>query len=111
NFGSGMTGGLAYVIRTEVEDVLHRDFVNPVELESKEEAWVRRVLEEHVHFTGSPRAIRLLARRGPLPLVRVQPVHSQASVEATWQLVLGNLKQPVRAVEAAEAPLAARVHA
>ena len=27
NFGSGMTGGLAYVLRAEAEDVLHREFV------------------------------------------------------------------------------------
>ena len=26
NFGSGMTGGLAYVLRAEAEDVLHREF-------------------------------------------------------------------------------------
>jgi glutamate synthase (ferredoxin) len=92
NFGSGMTGGLAYVLRAESEDVLHRDFVSLAELDSDEQTWLRRTLEEHVHFTASPRAARLLSRRGALPLVRVQPVHFQGTVEATWNPVLAQFK-------------------
>ncbi len=91
NFGSGMTGGLAYVLRAEVEDVLNRDFVGVHEVDAAEEAWLRRVLEEHVHFTGSPRASRLLSRRNGLPFVRVQPVHLQATVADTWKPVLARL--------------------
>src|SRR6201993_4378533 len=53
NFGSGMTGGLAYVLRAEADDVLHKDFVVLHELEAQEEGWLRRVLEEHLYFTGS----------------------------------------------------------
>ena len=92
NFGSGMTGGLAYVLRAEAEDMLHRDFVTLAELDSDEENWLRRTLEEHVHFTASPRAARLLSRRGVLPLVRVQPIHFQGTVEATWSPILAQLK-------------------
>jgi glutamate synthase (ferredoxin) len=88
NFGSGMTGGLAYVLRAEAEDVLHRDFVALSGIETAEENWLRRALEEHVHFTSSPRAARLLSRRGALPLVRVQPVHFQGTLEATWSPIL-----------------------
>src|SRR6201993_4725337 len=77
NFGSGMTGGLAYVLRTEAEDVLHREFVATHDIDAEEESSLRRVLEEHVYFTGSPRASRLLSRRNGLPFVRVQPVHFQ----------------------------------
>jgi glutamate synthase (ferredoxin) len=91
NFGSGMTGGLAYVLRAEVEDVLNRDFVGVHEVDAEEEAWLRRVLEEHVHFTSSPRASRLLSRRNGLPFVRVQPVHLQATVADTWKPVLARL--------------------
>jgi glutamate synthase domain-containing protein 2/glutamate synthase domain-containing protein 1/glutamate synthase domain-containing protein 3 len=91
NFGSGMTGGLAYVLRAEVEDVLNRDFVDIHEIDAEEEAWLRRVLEEHVQFTGSPRASRLLSRRDGLPFVRVQPVHLQATVADTWKPVLARL--------------------
>jgi glutamate synthase domain-containing protein 3 len=91
NFGSGMTGGLAYVLRAEVEDVLNRDFVGVHEVDAEEESWLRRVLEEHVHFTGSPRASRLLSRRNGMPFVRVQPVHLQATVADTWKPVLARL--------------------
>ncbi len=91
NFGSGMTGGLAYVLRAEVEDVLNRDFVGVHEIDAEEEGWLRRVLEEHVQFTSSPRASRFLSRRNGLPFVRVQPVHLQATVADTWKPVLARL--------------------
>jgi glutamate synthase domain-containing protein 2/glutamate synthase domain-containing protein 1/glutamate synthase domain-containing protein 3 len=93
NFGSGMTGGLAYVLRAEADEVLHREFVTVAELDSNEESWLRRILEEHLHFTASPRATRLLSRRTPLPFVRVQPVHFQGTIEDTWKPVLARLKQ------------------
>src|SRR5271156_6821988 len=93
NFGSGMTGGLAYVVRAEADEVLHRDFVAIHDIDSEEEASLRRVLEEHLHLTGSPRASRLLSRRNGLPFVRVQPVHLQASIADTWRPVLARFKQ------------------
>jgi glutamate synthase domain-containing protein 3 len=92
NFGSGMTGGLAYVLRGEAEDVLHRDFVKLTEADSEEQDWLRRALEEHLYFTKSPRAARLLSRRGSLPLMRVQPVHFQGTVEATWKPALAQFR-------------------
>jgi len=92
NFGSGMTGGLAYVLRAEAEDVLHRDFVTVEEVTGAEDVWLRRVLEEHLDRTGSPRAARLLSRRGHLPMLRVQPIHLQGTIESTWQPVLAKLK-------------------
>ena len=92
NFGSGMTGGLAYVMRAEAEDVLHREFVALADVEAEEQLWLRRVLEAHQHLTASPRAARLLSRKGPLPLVRVQPVHFQGTIADTWKPVLGRLR-------------------
>jgi len=38
-----------------------------------------------VRFTASPRAARLLSRREALPLLRVQPLHFQGTIEATWR--------------------------
>jgi glutamate synthase domain-containing protein 2/glutamate synthase domain-containing protein 3 len=93
NFGSGMTGGLAYVLRAEADEVLHREFVTINNIEADEELWLRRVLEEHLHFTASPRASRLLSRKNGLPFVRVQPVHFQGSIADTWKPVLARLKQ------------------
>jgi len=92
NFGSGMTGGLAYVLRAEADEVLHREFVAIHDIDHEEVASLRRVLEEHLHFTGSPRASRLLSRRNGLPFVRVQPVHLQASIADTWKPVLARFK-------------------
>src|ERR1700676_1795697 len=91
SFGSGMTGGLAYVLRAEAHHVLHRDFVALSEIDTQEEAWLRTVLEEHLRLTSSPRAARLLSRRGTLPLVRVQPVHFQGTIADTWKPVLERL--------------------
>src|SRR5882724_5061215 len=103
NFGSGMTGGLAYILRAEAEDVLHREFVSVEEITSKEYAWLRRTLREHLDRTGSPRAARLLSRRGPLPMVRVQPIHLQGTVQSTWEPVLANLKPELISVADSEA--------
>jgi glutamate synthase domain-containing protein 3 len=93
NFGSGMTGGLAYVLRAEVEDVLHREFVAVADTDADEQLWLRSVLQAHQHLTASPRAARLLSRRGALPLVRVQPVHFQGTVANTWRPVLERLQR------------------
>jgi glutamate synthase (ferredoxin) len=93
NFGSGMTGGLSYVLRGEADEVLHRDFVAFAEVTGDEENWLRRVLEEHAHFTHSPRAARILSRRGAFPLLRIQPVHFQGTVAATWEPILAGLSR------------------
>jgi len=87
-----MTGGLAYVLRPEAEDVLHRDFVIVEEITSSEDAWLRRILREHEDRTASPRAARLLSRRGALPMLRVQPIHLQGTVHSTWEPVLARLR-------------------
>ncbi len=92
NFGSGMTGGLAYVLRAEASEVLHRDFVDLLDIDSDEERWLRRVLHEHVRLTSSPRALRLLSRTAALPLLRVQPVHFQGAIHAAWNPVLTKLE-------------------
>ena len=106
NFGSGMTGGLAYVMRAEARDVLHAEFVTLEEIAPQEEEWLRQALEEQVHHTRSPRAGRLLGGRGVLPLMRVQPVHFQGSVEATWKPVLAQFQQRQQLVPA---PLTAAI--
>ena len=103
NFGSGMTGGLAYILRAEAEDVLHREFVSVEEITSSEDVWLRRALREHLDRTGSPRAARLVSRRGPLPMVRVQPIHLQGTVQSTWEPVLAKLKPEFISVADSEA--------
>jgi glutamate synthase (ferredoxin) len=95
NFGSGMTGGLAYILRSGADEVVHRDFVNLADMSDDEEFWLRRVLEHHVQLTGSPCAARLLTRPAALPLLRVQPIHFQGSIEDTWRPQLDALPEPV----------------
>jgi glutamate synthase domain-containing protein 3 len=113
NFGSGMTGGLAYALRAEVDGALHREFVTVADTEPSEQLWLRRALEAHQHFTGSPRASRLLSRKGALPLVRVQPVHFQGTIEDAWKPVLDRLRQRESLVVVPELPVIsqAAVHA
>ena len=84
NFGSGMTGGLAYLLRTEADHILNNEFVQPHELEQTEERYLRGLLETHVALTGSPRAFRLLALPS-LPLLRIQPIHFQGTLEGAWK--------------------------
>jgi hypothetical protein len=104
NFGSGMTGGLAYALRAEAVDVLHDDFVKLEEIERTEENWLRRVLQEHARLTRSPRAARLLSKLGPLPLVRVQPIHFQGTLEATWEPLLARFAPPAECPPLATVP-------
>ena len=113
NFGSGMTGGLAYVLRAEAVDVLHKDFVTLEEVEATEGMWLRRVLQEHLAFTQSPRAARLLSRRGSLGLMRVQPLHFQGSVEQTWVPILESLgtRTLIHAASVAAPPISQAIHA
>ena len=85
NFGSGMTGGLAYLMRSEADHVLNLEFVQAHELAETEEQQLRRFLETHLTLTGSPKASRLLALRSPLPLVRIQPRHFQGTLETAWR--------------------------
>jgi glutamate synthase (ferredoxin) len=87
NFGSGMTGGLAYILRSEMEHVLNQEFVQAHELEEAEESSLRRLLESHLALTDSPMARRLLERRSFLPFVRVQPIHFQGTLQTVWRSV------------------------
>jgi len=91
NFGSGMTGGLAYLSRgnasAELEG-LNGEFVSLLNIKNEEDEWLRVLLQEHIRYTDSPRAQHFLSRRGLLPLMRVQPIHFSGSIEATWRPVL-----------------------
>jgi len=87
NFGSGMTGGLSYILRSEAEHVLNLEFVQAHDLEDAEERRLRQLLESHFALTDSPVALRLLALRSSLPFVRIQPIHFQGTLESAWRVV------------------------
>jgi glutamate synthase domain-containing protein 2/glutamate synthase domain-containing protein 1/glutamate synthase domain-containing protein 3 len=108
NLGSGMTGGLVYMLRKSVTDGnYNREFVRCTAIEDRvkdqideqEEAWLRRVLAEHLRLTGSPRARRLL-KSARLPLVRIEPVHLPCPITQTWEPIIARLeRQEIGAVE------------
>jgi len=99
NLGSGMTGGLVYVLK----DLLatggyNREFVHCANargpMASGEEVRLRRALEEHVRQTSSPRALRLLKAKGPLPLLRLEPVRLPCSHAQAWSPLLERWEKP-----------------
>jgi glutamate synthase domain-containing protein 3 len=111
NFGSGMTGGLAYILRSEMENVLNREFVQPHELTEQEEVHLRALIGEHFQRTASPRAARILPQRSLHNFVRIQPIHLQESLEGVWSVFPGGVRDPVAvavppalAIPAASAP-------
>jgi glutamate synthase domain-containing protein 3 len=97
NFGSGMTGGLSYLLRSEAEHVLNLEFVQAHELDDEEERRLRQLLESHFAFTDSPVALRLLNLRCPLPLVRIQPIHFQGTIESAWRAMPSPVLDTVQA--------------
>ncbi|MBZ5523187.1 MAG: glutamate synthase large subunit [Acidobacteriia bacterium] len=93
NFGSGMTGGLAYVPASLMTDhCLNRDFVHLAECSEEEDAMLRQVLKKHCRLTASPRAASLLDSHTPLPLLRVQPHQLPCPVHQIWEPVLRRLQ-------------------
>lgn len=96
NFGSGMTGGLAYIPRTELASTeYNQEFLRWRDIEEQEEEWLRQALRQHLRLTGSPRARRLLRSISPLPLVRLEPLARPCPVEQTWEPFkgLGNVRE------------------
>jgi glutamate synthase domain-containing protein 2/glutamate synthase domain-containing protein 1/glutamate synthase domain-containing protein 3 len=89
NLGSGMTGGLTYILRDAITgDNCNHEFVRCAEIGDgageQEEGWLRALLQEHFRLTGSQRARRLLQSTHLLPLVRLEPVHLPCSIADTW---------------------------
>jgi glutamate synthase (ferredoxin) len=95
NFGSGMTGGLAYVHADSLaRERYHHDFLRPAATTPREQGWLRRVLSEHFARTGSARAEKLLDPHQPLPLVRLEPVSQPWTIEETWATAIARLERP-----------------
>jgi glutamate synthase domain-containing protein 2/glutamate synthase domain-containing protein 1/glutamate synthase domain-containing protein 3 len=95
NFGSGMTGGLSYVLADSLPGLAyHREFLQPAEIGEFEQDCLRRVLSEHFMRTGSPRAEMLLDPLNVPALVRLEPFHRAASIEETWLAALDRLEKP-----------------
>ncbi len=84
NLGSGMTGGLLYIVSDGFsEHAYNPDFVRPDDCSEEEEIMLRCVLVRHQRLTGSPRAADLLSS-DVLPMLRLQPVKLPCSGGHTW---------------------------
>jgi len=93
NFGSGMTGGLAYMLADEIaRHRFHPDFVQAVVCSAEEDAMLRQVLIKHCLVTGSPTAALLLNAGPVLPFMRLQPLQLPCTVEQTWAPALRRLR-------------------
>jgi glutamate synthase (ferredoxin) len=97
NFGSGMTGGLAYVLREHLQvGVWNSPSVALAALEEEERGWLQQALAQHWRLTGSPVGHRLLLNSVGHLFARVQPIHLPCSVSETWAPVLERLKKAER---------------
>jgi glutamate synthase (ferredoxin) len=95
NFGSGMTGGLAYILEPRVsESIYNREFVRVAEVGSAEDEWLRLLLAEHFRLTGSPQAKRLLRSPSSLPLARLEPLLRPCPPADTWAPFLARFDSP-----------------
>jgi glutamate synthase (ferredoxin) len=100
NFGAGMTGGLAYALRTFLEKCTYNQkSVRIAAIDCSEELWLRRVLRRHVQLTGSPRAGKLLASALPLSIMRVEPLSLPCAIAHTWAPILKRLTAPPSSVQ------------
>jgi glutamate synthase (NADPH/NADH) large chain/glutamate synthase (ferredoxin) len=92
NLGSGMTGGLAYLLEEHLDESSYNaEFVSLARCTAEEDHYLRRVLIKHCLMTGSPRAATLLNSGDPLPMVRMQPKQLPCPVEQTWAPLLRRL--------------------
>ncbi|KAI7110516.1 putative glutamate synthase, partial [Hortaea werneckii] len=63
NFGAGMSGGIAYILdlHQDFESKVNQEMVEIMSLEDPQEiAFVRGLIEDHHHYTGSELAARVL---------------------------------------------------
>jgi len=100
NFGAGMTGGAAYMLRdTLVGHDYNQHSVRLVPIEVREELWLRMVLRRHLRLTESPKALQLVASDAPLPFLRVEPLNPACTIAETWQTTLAQLRGHELAVD------------
>jgi hypothetical protein len=89
NLGSGMTGGLTYLLTDYVPaNSCNADFVRLAPCTVEEEQAVRQLLLRHWMLTRSDRAALLLASGMRLPIARMQPLVLPCPVGDTWKPIL-----------------------
>jgi glutamate synthase domain-containing protein 2/glutamate synthase domain-containing protein 1/glutamate synthase domain-containing protein 3 len=93
NLGSGMTGGLTYLLAEDVSlSGCNSASVQLQPCTAEEEQGVRRLLMRHWTLTRSSRAAVLLESGFRLSVTRVQPLIMPCSVSDTWAPILRSLE-------------------
>ncbi|HVG90483.1 MAG TPA: glutamate synthase-related protein, partial [Alphaproteobacteria bacterium] len=89
NLGSGMTGGLTYLLIDEFSArSCNSDFVVQQPCTAEEERAVRQLLIRHWMLTRSSQAAVLLESGMHLPIARIQPLNLPCPVSDTWKPIL-----------------------
>ena len=84
NFAAGMTGGIAFVYDPEsaLGGKIGSRAVEQRRPDSRDAALIRRLMEAHAAYTGSPLAKRLLAAFHPEDFIKVIPTAYRKAQEA-----------------------------
>jgi hypothetical protein len=89
NLGSGMTGGLTYLLADYVPaNSYNAEFVQLAPSTAEEEQAVRQLVIRHWMLTRSNKAASLLASGLRLPITRMQPLNLPCSINETWKPTL-----------------------
>ncbi|MCC5921138.1 MAG: glutamate synthase large subunit [Cyclobacteriaceae bacterium] len=63
NFAAGMSGGIAYLLieNEEEKQLINPEMVDLDPLDEQDEQWIQSRLQQHIDYTGSPRAQQVLS--------------------------------------------------
>ncbi|KAF8951396.1 glutamate synthase [NADH] [Haplosporangium bisporale] len=111
NFAAGMSGGIAYVldVNGDFKSKVNMEMVNFETVNEEEEiAWLKDLLQDHRHFTGSAIAERILKNLGGyLPkFVKVMPTDYKKVLEAQRAAKTAKKAAPSGALVMTTAPAA-----
>ena len=73
NFAAGMSGGVAYIYGRHNEINVNLELVDILELSKEDENELKALIKEHIDFTGSKRAIEILAKFKSKNFFKVMP--------------------------------------
>ena len=73
NFAAGMSGGVAYIYGRHNEINVNLELVDILELSKGDENELKALIKEHIDFTGSKRAIEILAKFKAKNFFKIMP--------------------------------------
>ncbi|KAI9504761.1 hypothetical protein BX070DRAFT_189856 [Coemansia spiralis] len=83
NFAAGMSGGIAYVLANDFNNMCNTESVELVTVHGDEAVWLKRTIQRHADLTGSSRAREVLQSFGELlpKFVKVLPTEYKRVLE------------------------------